>query len=260
MIIRELDANKRIDNYHSGPKLKNINQNIVLEKTQKWIRGIVFHEMILSSKNSFILLEDGHLPTYYFPKDDIKMNLLFKNKKTTFCPLKGEATYWDFRCKDGNISDIAWSYECPIEGQKEITGLIAFYWNKLDKWYEEAEEIFCHPRDPYVRVDAIKSSRNVKIFLEKDLILSTNKPIILFETHKEPKYFFSINEIEANLVFSETIFRCPYKGVSNYLSIKENNKTFKDVIMQYTEPRPEVTILKNLACFEKNDSLSVIVD
>ena len=260
MIIKELDANKRIENYHSGPRLKKNNQNLVLEKSAKWIRGTIFNETIISSKNTFILLENGHLPTYYFPKNCVRMNLLSKNDKSTFCPFKGTATYWDYKYENNNIIDFAWSYEEPIDGQKDISGLLAFYWNKLDNWYEEAEEIFSHPRDPYVRLDVIKSSRNIKILLDDKVILSTNRSFILFETNKNPKYFFSINEIEAELVFSETIFRCPYKGISNYLSIKKNNKTFKDVIMQYTEPRPEVSALKNLACFEENNSLSIIID
>ena len=260
MIIKELDANKMIENYHSGPKINEYNQNIILEKSEKWIRGRINDEIIIDSKKTFILLEKGHLPIYYFPKESIKMDLLIKNTKTTFCPLKGEASYWDFNYKNQNILDMAWCYENPIQQQRELRGLFAFYWNKLDNWYEEAEEIYSYPRDPYVRVDALKSSRNVKIFLDDNLILKTNRSVILFETHKKPKYFFPINDIKVNLVFSEKIFRCPYKGISNYLSIKDNNKTFKDIVMQYTEPRPEVSILKNLVCFENNNLLSIIID
>ena len=103
MIIKELDANKMIENYHSGPKIKKYNQNIILEKSEKWIRGTINDEIIIDSKNTFILLENGHLPIYYFPKNCVRMDLLIKNTKTTFCPLKGTATYWDFNYENNNI-------------------------------------------------------------------------------------------------------------------------------------------------------------
>ena len=49
MIIKELDANKMIENYHSGPKINEYNQNIILEKSEKWIRGRINDEIIMVS-------------------------------------------------------------------------------------------------------------------------------------------------------------------------------------------------------------------
>ena len=258
-MINQLDANGRIKDYHSGPRLNTNSHTIVLEKTKKWIRAKFENHIVINSKNASILFEDGHLPTYYFPKTDINMNLLNKSNKTSNCPFKGDATYWDLKSRDKKYLNSAWSYENPIKGQEGLKGLIAFYWSKIDNWYEEEEEIFSYPRDPYVRIDTLRSSRNIEVYIKNELILSSSKSIILFETHKSPKYFFSINDIKVNLVFSETVFRCPYKGISNYLSIKEDNKFFKDVIMQYTQPKPEVSILKNLVCFDVKPPLTIKV-
>ena len=46
-----------------------------------------------------------------------------------------------------------------LRGAHDIAGAIAFYWDKVDHWLEEDEEIFGHPRDPYHRVDVRPSSR-----------------------------------------------------------------------------------------------------
>jgi uncharacterized protein (DUF427 family) len=45
---------------------------------------------------------------------------------------------------------------------------MAFYWHKLDAWYEEDDEVFVHPRDPYHRVDVLSSSRHVRVAEARD--------------------------------------------------------------------------------------------
>ena len=42
-----------------------------------------------------------------------------------------------------------WNYPEPLEGTVDSRGYVAFYWNKMDGWFEEEEEAFGHARDPY---------------------------------------------------------------------------------------------------------------
>jgi uncharacterized protein (DUF427 family) len=65
--------------------------------------------------------------------------------------------------------------------------------NKIDHWYEE-EEVFVHPRDPYYRVDVLKSSRHVKIRVDGEVVAETDRPRILFETGLPPRYSFPPEE------------------------------------------------------------------
>jgi uncharacterized protein (DUF427 family) len=58
----------------------------------------------------------------------------------------------------------------------------------IDHWYEEDEEVFIHPRDPYHRVDVLKSSRHVKIRVDGEVVAETDRPRILFETGLPPRY------------------------------------------------------------------------
>ena len=46
-----------------------------------------------------------------------------------------------------------------------LTDTVRLQWNALDRWFEEDEEVFVHPRSPYKRVDALRSTRAVRVEL-----------------------------------------------------------------------------------------------
>ena len=70
-------------------------------------------------------------------------------------PKKGEASYHTIRVGDTVVEAGAWYYPEPLEGAEPLKDLIAFYFDRMDHWYEEDEEVFVHPRDPYHRIDVI---------------------------------------------------------------------------------------------------------
>ena len=53
--------------------------------------------------------------------------------------------------------------------------MIAFYWDRMDQWFEEDEEVFVHPRDPYHRVDVIPTSRHIKISLDGEVLAESTR-------------------------------------------------------------------------------------
>ena len=62
-------------------------------------------------------------------------------------------------------------------------------WHKMDHWYEEEEEVFVHPRDPYKRVDAIPSARHVQVVINGEIVADTHRPTLLFETDLPTRYY-----------------------------------------------------------------------
>src|SRR5258708_7952707 len=64
-------------------------------------------------------------PRFYVPREDVTANLVPSGKRT-FCPYKGEATYFSVRLGDRVIEDAAWSYEQPFSESLGIAGLISF--------------------------------------------------------------------------------------------------------------------------------------
>ena len=106
-----------------------------------------------------------------------------------------------------------------------IKGYLAFVWKKADVWYEEEEEVFVHPRDPYSRLDAIPSSRHVQVVLNGEVVADSKQPVILYETGLTPRYYLPKEDIRMDLFFpNDTQTQCPYKGVCKVLDSKHQWK------------------------------------
>lgn len=79
------------------------------------------------TKTAMELIEGGHPPVIYFPRQDISMAFFDASDTTSVCPHKGTATYYHLEAKSGRFSDAAWSYEDPIAACADIAGYLAFY-------------------------------------------------------------------------------------------------------------------------------------
>ena len=76
--------------------------------------------------------KDLYDPVFYFPRNDVT-GALKQIDHSTHCPLKGDATYFDLTGDDGAVVEekIAWSYPTPLDFAADLSGLIAFYGDKV---------------------------------------------------------------------------------------------------------------------------------
>ncbi|MEO9117671.1 MAG: DUF427 domain-containing protein, partial [Solirubrobacteraceae bacterium] len=126
---------------------------IYLEPTPKRIRVQVGGETIADSRRAHLLHEAGHQPIYYFPREDVRDDVLRASDRHTHCPKKGEASYFTIVAGGETVEAGAWYYpETPEAAPAQLAGLVAFYFNRMGRWLEEGEEITGHPRDPYHRI------------------------------------------------------------------------------------------------------------
>ena len=134
-------------------------------------------------------------------------------------------------------------------------------WDAAEHWYEEDEEVFVHPRDPFVRVDAIKSSRHVRVERDGRMLAESGDPILVFETGLPTRYYFNRTDVDfTKLVPSETVTSCPYKGTtSGYWSAVVEGRTHPDVAWTYDFPTREVLPLAGLIAFY-NEKTDIFVD
>ena len=148
-------------------------------------------ETVADSRNAFVLHESGHQPIYYFPPEDVRSELLEPSDRHTRCPKKGEASYYTIRAGDSVVEAGAWYYpELIADAPPASKGLIAFYWNRMDQWFEEDEEVFVHPRDPYHRVDVVATDRHVRVSLDGvELLAETDRAMALFESNLPPRWY-----------------------------------------------------------------------
>lgn len=99
----------------------------------------------------------------------------------------------------------------------ELSGLVLFYWDRVDHWYEEDEEVFKHARDPYHRVDALQSSRHVQVVVNGEIVADTKRPVLLFETGLPTRYYIPATDVRTDLLTAtDTASVCPYKGTATY--------------------------------------------
>jgi len=233
---------------------------IHIDENPRRVRVVFGGETIADSKRVLTLHERGHLPVYYFPETDVRSDLLVRTERHSVCPLKGEASYWSVRVGDRVSENAAWSYPDPIPLSERIRGYIGFYWDRADSWYEEEEEIFVHPRDPYKRVDAIRSSRHVEIFLNGDKLADSRSPVVVFETGVPVRYYLPKSDIRMeHLSASEHRTACPYKGTASYWNADAGGERFENLVWSYLNPIPEMAKIQGLYSFY-NEKVEVFVD
>jgi uncharacterized protein (DUF427 family) len=224
---------------------------LYFEDTPKRVRAIFGGETIADSRRARLLFETAIMPVHYFPREDVRMDLLEATGHTTHCPFKGDANYWTIKVGEAEAGNAAWSYLDPQPESTWLDGYVALYFDKMDHFFEEDEEILGHPRDPYHRIDVLQSSRRVKVSANGETIAETGRPTALFETGFPPRYYFPPEDVDTNLLApSETHTRCPYKGLASYWSVEADGEKIEDAVWTYPEPLSEAVRVENHLCFD----------
>lgn len=232
-----------------------------IEPNDRRVRALIDGVVIADTIQSIYLFEAGHLPVYYLPKEDVRFDLLEHTDRSTHCPYKGDAEYWSIVVGERRVENAVWSYPSPIEGAPDLSGYVAFYWDKVDNWFEEDEEVFVHARDPYKRVDAIRSSRRVEIRINGHTVADTTRPVLLFETSLPTRYYIPKLDVRLDLLRPSTrSTACPYKGTANYFSVAiPDTEVVENIAWVYPTPIPQVPTIENHVCFF-NEHVDVVVD
>jgi uncharacterized protein (DUF427 family) len=130
----------------------------------------------------------------------------------------------------------------------------------MDHWFEEDEEILAHPRDPYHRVDILRSSRHIRVELDGIILAETKNPTILFETSLPLRFYIPMEDVQMKVLektSSKTI--CPYKGAASYWSVSVAGKIYRNLVWTYQEPFLESKKIEGLLCFF-NEKVDLFVD
>ena len=231
--------------------------------TEPWprrVRAFVGDVAVADSTNALMLFERDHRPVFYFPAADVRADLLEPSDKQTYCPRKGDASHFSIRVGDRVVPDAVWSYETPLPGREDITGYRAFYWRKVDAWFEEDDQIFVHPKDPYSRVDVLNSSRHVVVAVDGEVVADTVRPRLLFETGLPTRYYIPKADVRMDLLTpTDTSTQCPYKGVAEYWSANVGGEVHDDIAWSYPFPIPECPKIEGLIAFF-NERTDITVD
>ena len=117
---------KRESLYHKYPDYR-----VDLEPHSTRVQVRLGEETIADSERALRVLETRHDPVIYLPREDVRMELLERTDHETFCPFKGEASYWTVRAAGRVEENAVWSYEAPFDQVAGLKDYVAFYTDRL---------------------------------------------------------------------------------------------------------------------------------
>lgn len=186
-----------------------------LEPSAKRVRGYLGGVMVVDSRRPLLVWEVPYYPAYYFPVDDVRTDRLVETGTVRHSPSRGDARHFTVKAGGAERVDAAWRYaESPIP---ELQDRVRFDWAAMEAWFEEDEEVFVHPRDPYTRVDILPSSRPVRVEIDGVVVAESTHAHVLHETGLPPRWYLPKVDVRLDLLEPPgTRTQCPYKGEARY--------------------------------------------
>ena len=214
--------------------------------------------MILDTTRALYVWEWPNYPQYYVPIADVNPDYLVDEQHPQRLQ-RGAAQRYGLR-----VGDVARPKALRVYTDSTVAGLTGtarFEWSALDSWFEEDEQVFVHPRNPYTRVDVLRSTRRVRIELDGVVLADSSSPVMLFETGLPTRYYFNRAEVSFDhLVSTDTVTSCPYKGTtSEYWSVRIGETTLPDLAWAYNFPTRDVLPIAGLIAFY-NEKVDIFVD
>jgi uncharacterized protein (DUF427 family) len=229
-----------------------------VEPAPRRVRARLGDRFVVDTTSAVYVWEWSHYPQYYLPLADIDGDVLVDEQHHEQLG-RGSAKRYGIRLGDIDRPGVAHLYtESDIEG---IAGRVRFDWAAFDSWFEEDEEVFVHPRDPYSRVDAIRSTRTVSVRLDGIELARSSSPVMVFETGLPTRYYFNRTEVDfEHLVPSDTVTSCPYKGqTTDYWSVRLGDQAYPDLAWAYDFPTRQLLPIAGLVAFY-NEKVDIDID
>jgi uncharacterized protein (DUF427 family) len=231
---------------------------IRIERGAKRVRAYLGGEVVADTIHPVLVWEVPYYPTYYVPITDVRAGVLHAEGGVAHSPSRGDGMLHSVTVGDRTATGAAVAYkESPIE---ELRELVRLEWQAMDAWFEEDEEVFTHPRDPYTRVDILPSSRHMRIEVDGVTVAESTKPTLLFETGLPTRYYMPKTAVRLDLLRpSATVTECPYKGRAAYYAVRVGDNELPDLAWTYPTPLPESQRIAGLVAFY-DEKVDVYVD
>ncbi|MER5513249.1 DUF427 domain-containing protein [Streptomyces sp. NPDC002763] len=229
-----------------------------LEPVPRRIRGTLGGRVAFDTRRALYVWERPTYPQFSIPVRDMIDATLIDEGHSEFHGA-GPARRHTLQVGPEVREGAAWVWE---DGAPEaLHGTVRFEWEALDSWFEEDEAVFVHPRSPYSRVDALRSSSNVRVELEGVVLAEAPRCVKLFETGLPTRYYLDRLYVDfTRLRHSDTVTRCPYKGTtSGYWSFDGEVATHDDIAWAYDLPTVQANRIAGMVAF-LNERVDLYVD
>jgi uncharacterized protein (DUF427 family) len=230
------------------------------------IRAYLGAEKVLDTTRALYVWEWPNYPQYYIPLADVRSDLLVPEGHSQqtgrgLVELHGLRVTGSGEAHRPRAARLV--TKAVVDG---LDGMVRFEWAALDAWFEEDEQVFVHPRDPYTRVDALRSDRQVRVELDGLVLADSRSPVMVFETGLPTRYYVNRTDVRfEHLVPSPTVTSCPYKGTTSaYWSVQgggpaDKGTVHKDLAWAYDFPTRQLLPIAGLVAFY-NEKVDTFLD
>jgi uncharacterized protein (DUF427 family) len=237
------------------PLLPQVNQTAPVPRR---IRAVLGGHVVLDTTSALYVWEWPRYPQFYLPIGDIDPAVMVDEHHEQKLS-RGTARRYGLR-----VGDVSRPGALRVYGDDALLGLAGrarFEWDAVDAWFEEDEQVFVHPRDPYTRVDALRATRHVRIELDGVLLAESSSPVLVFETGLPTRYYLNRTEVDfTHLTPTATVTGCPYKGTtSGYWTAEIADATYPDIAWTYDFPTRQLLPIAGLIAFY-NEKVDITLD
>lgn len=229
-----------------------------IEPVPRRIRAYADGVLVLDTVRARYVWESAYYPQYYVPMADVRAEYLVDEDHA------GRLQFGTARTHALQVNGTTTARAVRVFGGDALPSLVdtaRFEWNALE-WFEEDERVVGgHPRSPYVRVDALRSHRHVRVELDGVVLADTRSPVLLFETGLPTRYYIDRTDVAfEHLMASDTRSECPYKGsTSGYWSARVGDTVHPDLAWTYQFPYPSLAAIAGMVAFY-NEHVDLLVD
>jgi uncharacterized protein (DUF427 family) len=114
-------------------KIPGPNHPISIDANPSRVVVVVGRKVIADSRGALTLREASYPPVQYIPRTDVDMAALTRSEHKTYCPYKGDASYFSIPAGGERSINAMWTYETPFEATAQIKDYLAFYPDRVDE-------------------------------------------------------------------------------------------------------------------------------
>ncbi len=105
---------------------------VAVEPSANRVRVRLDNQVVADSLQALVVRETNHDPVAYFPREDVRFAFFERTDHRTFCPFKGDASYWTVRAGERVEENVAWTYEDTFDEVADLRGYVAFFQDRVD--------------------------------------------------------------------------------------------------------------------------------
>ncbi|KIL58117.1 hypothetical protein M378DRAFT_86934 [Amanita muscaria Koide BX008] len=222
-----------------------------IEDTPRRVRAFFNGHCLVDTTSAKLVWQKKFYPNYFFnqtewPEKKVRLTAVENSKEETVYQIEVGG-----KKAPGNLT---------LYRTGDLAGLFTIPFDGMD-WFEEDDQIYVHPRDPYKRVDVRQSSRHVRVEINGVEVANTHAPRFLYETMLPVRTYIPKTHCHLELFEpSDLSLPCPYKGDANYyhVNLPSGNKV-ENVVWWYKAPNPGCDLIEGYVAFY-DEKVDVWVD